>query len=59
MTSTAWKFPSPTWPTIIVGNFAVSRMRRAPVIESLSREIGTQVSVEIARLPGRTCRHAK
>ena len=54
-----WKLPSPTWPTISDGKPLASSSLRAPSTEAARREMGTQVSVEMARAPGRICRPAK
>src|SRR6267378_4704865 len=56
---TRWKLPSPTWPKSGIGMEAFSISLAVCVTHSASREIGTHTSVDTAREPGLSCRHAK
>jgi len=53
------RLPAPAGRTISGGKPLASSSLRAPSTEAASREMGTQVSVEMARAPGRICRPAK
>ena len=51
--TTTWKLPSPTWPTIGATSPVESMSARVSRMQSASREIGTQASVANPCLPGR------
>ena len=57
--STVWKLPSPTWPTIVDTSRVSRRSRWVSVTHSASREIGTQTSVVTGSAPGRRPRDAQ
>ena len=59
ISTSTWKLPSPTWPTIGAIRPISAMSASVSAMHSASREIGTQTSVDSPREPGRSVSDAQ